>query len=361
MNSLKQLTLILFTTILIFLVIDYFFGKKIEKLIKITDDEKVYRIENAYFHHGFLKNYSTNKARWGNKFYKFCSDHNGFKYDCVSNYESDFDFAFIGDSMTEAIGLEYEDTFVGMFKKFTKLRVANLGVSSYSPNLYKNKVIHLIENDIIRFKHLVVSVDFGDLYDDRSYNKNYLSKEKSVQDDDKKYHQYNLISRTIHKTKFFLKNNFIFTDYLLRQIWWLGLRNLFSNHSDHYISYNNPRSSWGYDDNYLNNEDLKFMIENMLELSLYLKKKDVKFTLMIYPHPASILYDSKSSTYKKTWEKFCISNCDYFIDSFTPFFDLKKNNNEIINKYYIKGDVHFNKDGNKFLFNQIINKLNYSN
>ncbi|WP_143323770.1 hypothetical protein, partial [Candidatus Pelagibacter communis] len=60
--------LILLITASIFITIDYLFGKKIDKIIRIKDDERVYRVQNEYFHHGFLKNYSTNKARWGNRF-----------------------------------------------------------------------------------------------------------------------------------------------------------------------------------------------------------------------------------------------------------------------------------------------------
>ena len=218
--------LILLITASIFITIDYLFGKKIDKIIRIKDDERVYRVQNEYFHHGFLKNYSTNKARWGNRFYKFCSDHNGFKYDCISNYESDFDVAFIGDSFTEGIGLEYEDTFVGLFKKFTKLKVVNLGVSSYSPYIYRDKVIYLLENKLISFNHLIVAVDLSDLNDDRLYNNTRNLNENDTGSN--KYHQYNLISKTLHKIKPFLRENLIITDFILRQIWWIGLRNFFT-------------------------------------------------------------------------------------------------------------------------------------
>lgn len=30
---------------------------------------------------------------------------------------------------------------------------------------------------------------------------------------------------------------------------------------------------------------------------------------------------------------------------------------DIINKYYFKGDLHFNKEGNKFIYKNLIKKL----
>ena len=358
MNIIKKLLSILFITLLIFLTLDFFLGKKIENLIKITDEEKIYRIKNEFYHHSFLKNYSTEKARWGNKFYKFCSDHNGFKYDCKKNNETNFNYAFIGDSFTEGIGLEYEDTFVGMFENFTKQTVVNLGVSSYSPYLYKNKVIYLLENKIINFNHLIVAVDLSDLNDDRSFNEIYFSKKNLKKTKNSNYHKYNFLSNFIVKIKIILAKNFIITEYLARQIWWLGVRNFFNNYSEHYIAYDNINSSWSYRKKIEDEKDINFMVENMLQLSKYLKKNDIKFSLIIYPHPASILYDDKSSLYKKTWENFCFLHCDYFIDSFSNFFDIVKNKDEIIKEYYINGDVHLNRNGNFFLFKKLINNLN---
>lgn len=354
MKLLKKFCLIILITLLFFLSFDFFFGKKIQTFLKISDDENVYRIKNEFYHHGFLKNFSTNKARWGNKFYKFCSDFNGFKYDCEKNYETVFDYAFIGDSFTEGIGLEYKDTFVGMFEKFTKFQTVNLGVSSYSPHIYKNKVIYLLDNKIINFNHLIVAVDLSDLNDDKSFNKINLSRENLAEINNKKYSEFNSLSEKIFQIKVFLKNNFIITDYLTRQIWWLGIRGLFQNYSNHYIAYNNRNSSWGYMQESTEQKNLNFMVNNMLDLSRYLKKKKIKLTLMIYPHPASILYDSKSSLYKKTWEEFCNVHCDNFIDSFSIFFDFNINKDQLIDKFYINGDVHFNKNGNNFLFLNLI-------
>ena len=48
-----------------------------------------------------------------------------------------YDYAFIGDSQTEGVGLNFEDTFVGNFAKQNKLDVINLGIIRSSPSLLK--------------------------------------------------------------------------------------------------------------------------------------------------------------------------------------------------------------------------------
>ena len=56
-----------------------------------------------------------------------------------------------GDSMTFGVGLEYEDTYVGLIdKEMTKHNVYNFGVGSYAPSVHLYKLKSAIENKKIR-------------------------------------------------------------------------------------------------------------------------------------------------------------------------------------------------------------------
>ena len=83
------------------------------------------------------------------------------------DFESkEFDIAFIGDSFTEGVGVDYEDTFVGRIEnKFDNLKIANLGVVSYSPSIYFTKLRYLLENGY-KFKRVIIYFDISDIYDD---------------------------------------------------------------------------------------------------------------------------------------------------------------------------------------------------
>lgn len=351
-NTLKHSAIIIFITLFIFIAIDFLFGKKISNYLEITNVENIYRISNKHYNHGFKNNYKTNKARWGSILYKFCSDNRGFKYNCIDKEENTYDYAFMGDSFTEGIGLEFEKTFVGLFKKNSKLKVVNLGVAAYSPWLYEKKIRYLLTNNIIDFKRLIVSVDIGDLEDDWSHfkaNKTQIS----TQEINPKYKKYNNISKFIIKTKKYLKKNLVLSDYLIQQIWWAGVRNLFNNYTTMYIDYDNPTSSWGYKKQFKNKLKIDLMIENMQNLSNFLKKRNIPLIIMIFPHPANILYDSPNSNYKLVWENFCKTECLYFIDSFSELVKKKDESKFIIEKFYIDGDTHFNYEGNKYIYEKI--------
>ena len=84
----------------------------------------------------------------------------------LSNFSNkSFDLAFIGDSFTEGIGYPYEKTFVGIIEKESKLKIANIAVSSYSPIIYFFKTKELL-NDGISFEHLIVFIDISDVQDE---------------------------------------------------------------------------------------------------------------------------------------------------------------------------------------------------
>ena len=56
------------------------------------------------------------------------------------------------------------------------------------------------------------------------------------------------------------------------------------------------------------------------------------------------------------WKNFCIQRCHNFINTF-PYFEQKVKKLGVLKvykQYYQDGDIHYNKDGNKFVF-QILN------
>ena len=95
----------------------------------------------------------------------------------------------------------------------------------------------------------------------------------------------------------------------------------------------------------------------MTSLHSFLKTKDILLSIAVYPQPGQIIYDSKNSKQVKIWKKFCENKCRQFINLFSPFFDEKSKltSMQIIKKYYIKNDIHFNELGNKKIFDVLKN------
>ena len=76
--------------------------------------EKKVFINHPVYHHTFGKN----KVFYKNGI-KYITDSYGFRNSSVKNHQKKYErsILFIGDSFTEGIGLNFEDTFVGIIKK----------------------------------------------------------------------------------------------------------------------------------------------------------------------------------------------------------------------------------------------------
>ena len=79
----------------------------------------------------------------------------------------------------------------------------------------------------------------------------------------------------------------------------------------------------------------------------------IKSYLIIYPWPTQINFgDEKHSKY---WSKFAKNNNIKFFNLYNAFSPEKKNKKKIILDNFIFGDIHWNKEGNKKVFNEVLN------
>ena len=347
---------------LIFFVIDFIFGNKILKVLydkeiilseekKINEikrkreEEKKYRIKNEIYHHTLKPNIKT-KSIWGNKEYNTCTDENGFRQNCEVKNTREKNLILIGDSFVEGIGLEYEETFAGMLSKKLNYSVYNMGVSSYSPVIYKNKIFHFIEKGLIT-KNVLVFVDISDIDDEAN---NYFECEKKVCG--KKTFDDNS-EKKIKKIK---------KDFPLFDLLKLSIKNIKRAINPKIYIYRKDfiRSNWTFVDE---TKNIKLGIINsvnhMNELYHFLNKKNISLSVAVYPHPGQIIYDQKDSKQVKIWKNFCANKCKYFINYFPIFFNELDSSKpkKIIDKYYIKNDIHFNYAGNLIIYEKLKNYI----
>ena len=335
----KKFSIIFLITISIYIIIDLFLGDFFLKKINKTYIEHQYRVANENYDYGFKTNYSTNSAVWGNNYYIFCSDSRGFKFNCEDKEKNSYKYAFIGDSFTEGIGLPFEKTFVGIFKNKINDDVINLGVASYSPVIYLKKIQYFIEYGL-NFDHLILAIDLTDLEDDwlRKNNKNFNQKN-------------NISTKLVikEKTKSFLLNNFPITFFILRKSNWYYKVNFKPDLILNHLDYKQNKASWSYLEKYnLLENKIKNITENVDKIYQLLKKNEITFSIMVYPHQASILYDKRNSRYYYLWKNYCENKCEYFIDAYTGFFDEANGSSkeDVISKYFIPLDSHYNHAGN---------------
>ena len=364
MSWIKSSLIILITTVLLFMFVDY--GLTIfkmyptnEKLSEVIIKGKKLRIQDKIFHHGFSPSH-RGMQKWSNYLYEVCTDQHSFKISCSdfsSKTEKYFDIAFIGDSFTEAIGMEYEDSFVGLFAADNpELRVANLGVSSYSPSTYYAKLKYLLAEGYM-FDHIFIFIDISDIQDEAKY---LLESERVVEYKENNWEsKKNKASYDWVPNKFYydLKKNLKLSSIVYSLILYGEV-----NPTSYRIPARITRGEWTYNTKSLAygligvsgaKEKSLNVMEKIYEL---LKGHDIKMSVGVYPWPNQIFSDKLIGNQQSImWETFCIDKCEYFFDVFKDFSGLVNSSSSlhVYNKYFILGDVHFSKAGNRLVYERI--------
>jgi hypothetical protein len=389
-------------TAFLFVVLDFFFGAKILSSIRKSE---AFRIQHSTYHHTLKPNYDG-MGRWGDWTYKICTNLHGFKDQCnaPANASKSFDVAFMGDSFTEGIGLPFEQTFVGLVaQQYPDLRIANLGVVSYSPAIYLAKLKNLYTNGY-RFKHVIVFIDIGDVFDEA--NAYDLHNDAVVVDKGEPYPLSGL--RYLRRVA---AKNLPLTGEV-----WVQVRKLqpkpsttpasqslivstasapvtaiaplksdqpaqgaspeapqptqapdapfIKNIYEGIYLKNYPKSEWTYnvqstqygDDGVL--ATLEKMKREMQAVHALTKGYGSTLSVGVYPWPGQILHDKEESLQVQTWRDFCETRCIHFYNVFPSFFNLvnQYGKDSVVQRYYFAGDAHFNALGNKVVADSIISQ-----
>ena len=354
LDSLK----ILLITFFVILFLDFFIGDKILKIIdpylKETEFyDKRANIWHNKFHHTFKENINM-KSVGVDKINRFCTNEYGFKSNCNFEKKNYFKFGFMGDSFTEGIALNYEETFVGIFENALGTDVANMGVSSYSPKLHLAKINYFL-NQNLKFDHIILFLDISDYYDEAYYQ---LDADK-----------LSVIHNKRDQRRIWLKENFPFTNFYMYVLKKISKKPKIEDKESDEIIFNESAKRKTF---WLNKDiktikingksikkihkETKYYVELIYNI---LKERNIKFSLAIYPWPQNLIYTQNNSFYRDEWKNFCLSRCEYFFDFFKEFEKKLKNDTfeNIYKKYYFWGDVHFNKTGNKFIGEKLIKSL----
>ena len=347
-----------FITFLLFVSIDFLAGKYIyNKFIRtgFVDMDTSFAIRDDVYDHKFSPSFKGISG-WGNIRVEYCTDTNGFRSSCENQYRNlkKFDIGFLGDSFTEAVGVDFNKSFVGIISaNLQNKKIANLAVSSYSPSIYFAKSNFLLSQGY-KFNEIIVFVDIGDIVDDTvcyELDENVVKRRETY-----KYcfRENNERQKKIIK---YLQRKFKLSYELYSQIKIRLVKYGLLSYQLSDSQINHPRSNWirNYQsknyNNYTYDEASNILLFNMKKLAILLKNNNVALSIAVYPWPGTLKYDSENNKHLKLWKNFCVLNCKNFYNLMKPFYNLleKEDATYIIRKYYIKNDVHFNKEGNKFI------------
>ena len=330
-------------------------------------EKNLLRIKSNIYHHDLAKNANKKDSTWGDAIYTTKTNSLGFRDRDNRKIPLKTEkkrLVFIGDSVTEGLGLDYEETFVGLIDNALKEEhsVLNAGVTSYSPIIYWKKIDYLINKVGLQFDELIVYLDVSDIQDEASIYKlndtGVTSGFKGVVSERKKILQSELI-----------KENTILWAWLRslrkKEKPTVSRKSIFSKKETQTYenSINLHRGSWTFDESIYNEygkKGLKLSAIYMEKLLKNLKTNGIKMTLAIYPWPDQIFHDNVNSKHVVFWEDWTKKNKVRFVNHFIDFFLSKNEFGAIktIEKYYIPGDVHLNTKGNILIKEYFLSQYN---
>lgn len=352
--------------ILLFAVLDLLVG-----FFFIPRDSQDFRVRHPVYHHDIEPNRSC-VTNWGQIYYRFNSNSMGFRDEVVREIESvpqDYRVLLMGDSHTEAVGVEYPESFAGILSQRLEkkgIEVLNAAAVSYSPKIHYLKGKYLLEVRGMETDEIMVFIDMSDLNNEIAY-------EPFEPGSDGLFHGFfrrvvhrfsrhssvvYLIDRLVshQRTKFFKRNMAISenADFELYAEFFSAFEDeeLLSDPNFHNVS------KWLEDSSLveLARSSLELGQANMARLKSLCDAHDVMLTVSVHPWPEQILKGDTTNMYVESWRRFAMENGIGFINLF-PVFINETNAVITANQCYIQGDNHWNAEGHRRVADQLTDRI----
>ena len=316
------------------------------------------RERSLIFHHTLKPNMHHSVEQWGQISHSLTTNSLGFKDRDIREvplHSQNYRFLFMGDSFTEGVGYDYERTFVGIIDEALKgdnIEVLNAAVGSYSPTIYFKKTDYLLNTVGLKVDHLVVFLDISDIQDEKE---SYEIRDGKVV----------WLGGRVSKIKDFV---FEYTG-LLKNIWTLALnmkKLVIPDHEslrsdqDRKYGANQYRSLWTIrDDAYedYGRDGLRKAEQYMDQLYHLTQQHHIPMTLAVYPWPDQILHHDLDSLQVQFWNKWSGEHSVVFINFFPDFIQPEINPKQVMERYFLEGDVHWNERGHKLMAGQFLKRL----
>ncbi len=365
----KSTNIIIIIMIFILFDIILMFFLPIEIKNKIYD-RKSHKIKSYFYHHDLRPN-AFWIENWGYQNSKIFTNNLGFKDKSNRNVEfKKNNILFIGDSFTEGVGVEYQNTFVGKIENkidsiSNEYEILNAGVVSYSPIVILSKLNYLINIKKLPITKVFVVLCNGDAHDD-------LFRYKDISEEYVVSHNDFLNIKILVDINNFLKANTI-TYQFIKRVTPLSnfFKNLKSENGNDFEKYdlkkvlsilnNKPDQKHIINKNEFNKWGKSGLDQSRLylqKIKVLLDQRNIDFTLVYLEEPIFMLNSIDSSFYKNYWNEFSNDNeIDFiFVNEFHKDSDDKF---KIYKDLFFIGDNHFNDKGNELVAKEIWKKSKY--
>ena len=347
------------TTLFVFVLFFLLLVDFLSAVFFIPTNYNSYRCPSAWYHHDLLPMQHA-KSIWGQKQYEVFTNSLGFKdASCrevsLTGPKNKRRIVLMGDSFTEGIGMDWEDSFAGILSKNNPDKeFLNAAVVSYSPKLYYLKTKYLLENVGLKFDEMIVFIDNSDPLNEIAY------------EHFKEYDKQGWKKTRIALQQYFYAHSYIY--YSISSFYLKSQRNRVTDSwarilgeafIDEVESKNNAflahMPDWSYQHEAYEKwgrQGLQLCKRNMEKLDALCKRNQIRLRLVIYPWPSIIKQNKPDNIQVSFWENFAAAHhCDFI--NLYPLFINGRNPDSVRKQYFIPGDVHWNKKGHQLIAEKI--------
>lgn len=317
-------------------------------------------VENFSYHHGYLPNESY-RYSWGPYRNRFVTNSLAMKDASIRQVpktSSRRRVVFIGDSFVDGIGMSYDESFIGQLQPWLApgIETLNAGVPSFSPKLEYLRVKQLLETEQLSFNELYVFLDISDVEDELTYEDFVPNPSPSAGLRLKHWlaqHSFGFEMTREEVTR-------------VRTRWRM-------RHEPSPIAPVAPlravgrpidagsalRSSWTFTPALMAPEGqhgLDLATAHMEKLYQLCRRYGIKVSLAVYPWPHQIIAGDRNSLQVTHWKAFADARGLPFLNYFEVFFaGTPEKTDEILDKYFIPGDVHLVEAGYRLVAEGLCN------
>jgi hypothetical protein len=319
-------------------------------------DRRALGEKSPVFHHTLKPNARFSYQRWGHTRHSVTTNSLGFRDTAVHRVPLSSDkhrILFMGDSFVYGVGLAYDKTFVCLVASELggkDVEVLNGGVVSYSPAIYFKKTEHLVRDIGLRFDHLVVFLDISDIHDEAEFYDTTDERVIWIRGPTP------VIREFVFEYTTLARNVWEITEELYDAI--TDDPDTHRTEEDRQYGANEYRSLWTVDESAYSDYGavgLEKAKKHMNLLHSLLRRNGIPMTLVVYPWPTQILHEDLDSIQVRVWREWACEHSVDFIDFFPSFIKPGKDPREVIRKYFIPGDIHWNEEGHRLVAARLLN------
>jgi hypothetical protein len=294
-----------------------------------------------------------------------CTNSLGFRDSSNRNVELRSDkrrVLFIGDSFTESVGVDFEDSFVGLLSKtHPDLDLLNAGVVSYATAIYYLKIKDLIERGFFADR-IIVLLDISDVYDDAvtyQVQDGRIKVDVDLQQKDKALSR-KYINSTRPPEPLSIRLEKLSGKYSVLTHAVISALNRWTRpaYNSYFSDVDRWSSLWTHDDfayRTYGEKGQQLQLKHMGRLLELCRSRRIELSVAVYPWPGQILANDIDSRQVRFWKEWTDENNVGFINMF-PYFFLE-DPMTTIGKYFIRRDCHWSKEGHRLIADILSDKL----